>query len=112
MPRSGFPGHRIPRPGARALTRSISSAKVATDRRELLGRTIQRALAILEVVEDADPGRDELLQEVGGLDLFPPESALLAHHEHLERQPRPYGIDQPDEAGPLREFRPLIPSST
>jgi hypothetical protein len=52
---------------------------------------------------------DELLQEVGGLDLFPPEAALLAHHEHLERQPRPYGIDQPDEAGPLREFRPADP---
>ena len=87
MARPGFPHHGVPRPGA-GLDPFHLVGEGGDRQEELLGRAVQRALPVLQVVEDPDPGRDELLQEVGGLNLFPPEAALLAHHEHLERRAR------------------------
>lgn len=61
---------------------------------DLVGRRVERALAILQVEEDADAGRDELLQRLRRLDRFATEAALFTHNEDLERRPRVERVHQ------------------
>jgi hypothetical protein len=59
----------------------------------------ERPLRVLEVEEHAHPGRHQLLEEVGRLDLLAAQARLLRHHEHLERRPRFQHIQQAGQAG-------------
>jgi hypothetical protein len=83
--------------------------EAADGQEDLVGRGIEGALAVLQVVDDADAARDDLFQQIGRFDLLTPKPTLLAHHEHLERRARRQRIDQADEPGPLRELRAADP---
>ncbi len=51
---------------------------------DLLGRGVERALAILQMEKNADSGADELLEDIGGLDAFAAQTALFRHDENVE----------------------------
>src|SRR5262249_39178756 len=65
----------------------------------------ERALLVLEVIEDSHTRGDELLERAHRRDHLASETALLRHDEHLERRPRFQCVHQPQESGPVRELR-------
>jgi hypothetical protein len=71
---------------------------------DLVGRRIERSLAVFEVEEDSHAGLNELLQRVRRLDGFAPETRFLRHDEHLERRARFQRIHQAQEARPVRKL--------
>src|SRR5262249_51942667 len=70
---------------------------------------VGRPLPAVEVVEDADVGIEDLLDDIGRLDLLPSEPAFLTRDEHLERRPGPEHVQEPGQARPLLKLRPTDP---
>ena len=70
----------------------------------LVRRTVERALAIIEVEEDPHAGVHDLHERVGRLDLLAAEARFLGHDEHPERRAGREGVHQPDEAWALDEL--------
>jgi hypothetical protein len=102
--RPGLPLERVigalPRPLALLLVGEGGHAH-----QQLLGRGVDRALAVLEVEEHADAGLRELLQRIGDLDRLAAEARLLGHDEDLEGRPRSERVHQPEVARALQELR-------
>ncbi len=71
---------------------------------DLLSRRIERALPIVEVVEDPYSGIEDLLDDVGRLDLLPPEPALLTHDQYLKGWMRPERVQEPRQPWSLPEL--------
>jgi hypothetical protein len=105
LPGFGLPKHRV----VRALP-GLFSLELVGERRQrehdLVGRTVEGALAVLEVKEHPHAGRHELLQRVGRLDRFAAEPRLLRHDQYLERRPWFQRIHQPEEPRPVGKLSP------
>jgi hypothetical protein len=105
----------VPRQKPKVVTTSRRIARLLRRKVTATGpeRSRLRALAVLQDVEDADPGGDEVLQGVRGFDLLAPEPRLLRHDEHLEGPGvgRRAAIRR-THPGRLANLAPKIPSST
>ena len=82
--RPGLPAHGIVGPLPRFVALDFIR-EADHGQQNLVSRGVEGPLAILQVVGDTNSRGDQLLEEVGRLNLLAPEPALLAHHEHLER---------------------------
>jgi len=71
---------------------------------ELIGGGVEPEFAILEVVEHAHARDDDLLQEVGRLNLLATEAIDVAHDEDLEGRAGLEGGEEAHEAGPALEL--------
>ena len=109
-PAGDVPGARLAEEGIMgALLRALplELARVAGDgEQDLIGGRVEGALAVLEVVEDADAGIEDLLEGVAGLDGLAPQPGLLGHDQHLERGVGLERVHQPEEARALDELGP------
>ena len=102
-PALAFRMHRVVRPLPRLLALEFVGER-RQRQHDLVGRAVERPLAVLEVEEHPHAGLYELLQRVRGLDRFAAEPRFLGHDEHLERRPRLQRVHQPQESGPVREL--------
>ena len=66
---------------------------------------VEGPLTVLEVQEHTDPGLQDLLHEVGDLDLLAPQAGLLAHDQDLEDRARSECAHQAGEPWTFDEFR-------
>src|SRR4029453_4641165 len=97
--------HRVVRPLPRALALQLVG-EGGHVHQELLGRGVDRALAVLEVKEYAHAGLGERLERIGHFDRLSAEARLLAHDEYLKGWPRLERVQEPGQAGAsVAEFR-------
>ena len=83
---------------------------------DLLGGRVERALPVVEVVEEPNAGVQDLLDDVGGLDLLSPEPTLFTHDQDLKWRGWPKRVQEPRQprsevpACPARWMTPYRPS--
>src|SRR5262245_31297139 len=87
----------VARPGACLM--SLLRRREASYRfDELLHRSVEQALAVLQVLEHPDPSLTYLLERVAGLVLLSPETILVHHNQDPEGRLWLQGTQQPHEA--------------
>src|SRR5262249_33335222 len=77
--------------------------------KDLVRGRVERPLPAVEVVDDADVGIEDLLDDVGRLDLLPPEPAFLTRDDYLERRPGPEHVQEAGQPRPLLKLGPTDP---
>src|SRR5215468_9722688 len=71
---------------------------------DLLGGRVERALPVVEVVEEPNAGVQDLLDDVGGLDLLSPEPTLFTHDQDLKWRGWPKRVQEPRQPRSLPEL--------
>ena len=100
----GLPAHRVV--GALPTPFALGFIDERGEREhDFIGGGIECALAVFEVEEHADAGRDQLLERIGRLNGLASEPALFRHDEHLKRGAAFQRVHQPHEPGAFRELR-------
>jgi hypothetical protein len=100
MPGFGFPEHGIV--GTLFCLFSFHfRAEIGHGKHDLIERTLQSPLAILQIEEHAHTRIHDGLEGIGCFDLLTTEAGLFGHDEELKSGARLERVHQSDESGPL-----------